>query len=169
MQIRLSPEVVQNVVSYDVILEVSNPEMLLKPGMTANVTVEIERADDVLKVPAAALSFHPNIAGNNATSGESNAMAAVTKPSSVEPESTQRAGYSARKKPNTPHLWVLNQQGHLRPIPVRVGITDGLFTEVISVDLREGEQVVTGQEDGTTSSNSQQVNPFMPRFGGRRR
>jgi len=168
-QIRLLPEVVQNVVSYDVILEVSNPEMLLKPGMTANVTVEIERADDVLKVPATALRFHPNIAGNGASSGESDAMAAVSKPSSLELDSAQRAGYSAKKKSNTPRLWVLDRQGNLRPVAVQVGISDGLFTEVISADLKEGEQVVVGQENGVSSSNSQQVNPFMPRFGGRGR
>ena len=58
-QIRLSPQVVQNVVSYDVIITVPNPEMVLKPGMTANVTVLIDQRQDVLKVPAAALRFRP--------------------------------------------------------------------------------------------------------------
>lgn len=58
-QIRLSPQVVQNVVSYDVIITVPNPEMVLKPGMTANVTVLIDQREDVLKVPAAALRFRP--------------------------------------------------------------------------------------------------------------
>ena len=58
-QIRLSPQIVQNVVSYDVIITVSNPEALLKPGMTANVTVLVDQRQDVLKVPSAALRFRP--------------------------------------------------------------------------------------------------------------
>ena len=56
-QVRLSPQVEQNVVSYDVILNVSNPDLLLKPGMTANVVIEIDKRENVLKVPAAALRF----------------------------------------------------------------------------------------------------------------
>ena len=58
-QVRLEPVVAQNVVSYVTVIDVPNPELKLKPGMTANVTVEIARADDVLRVPNAALRFRP--------------------------------------------------------------------------------------------------------------
>jgi HlyD family secretion protein len=58
-QVRLEPTVAQNVVSYVTIIDVPNPDLKLKPGMTANVTVEVARADDVLRVPNAALRFRP--------------------------------------------------------------------------------------------------------------
>ncbi|MGH9329897.1 MAG: efflux RND transporter periplasmic adaptor subunit, partial [Vicinamibacterales bacterium] len=58
-QIRLQPVVVQNVVTYATVIDVPNPELKLKPGMTANVTIEIARADNVLRVPNAALRFRP--------------------------------------------------------------------------------------------------------------
>ena len=59
-QIRLSPQTVQNVVTYPVLLDVANPELRLRPGMTANVSVPVDRRDDVLRVPNAALRFRPD-------------------------------------------------------------------------------------------------------------
>lgn len=59
-QVRLEPITEQNVVSYVTIIDVANPEQKLKPGMTANVTVEVARADDVLRIPNAALRFRPS-------------------------------------------------------------------------------------------------------------
>ena len=59
-QIRLSPQTVQNVVTYPVLLDVGNPELRLRPGMTANVLVPVDRRDDVLRVPNAALRFRPD-------------------------------------------------------------------------------------------------------------
>jgi HlyD family secretion protein len=58
-QVRLQPQTVQNVVSYSVVIDSSNPDLALKPGMTANVTIEVARRNDVLRVPAAALRFRP--------------------------------------------------------------------------------------------------------------
>ena len=58
-QVRLNPVVVSNVVTYAAIITAPNPELKLKPGMTANLTVEVARRDDVLRVPAAALRFKP--------------------------------------------------------------------------------------------------------------
>ncbi len=62
-QIRLQPETVQNVVTYTVVIHVANPEQKLLPGMTANVTIQVDQANDVLKVPAMALRFRPAGAG----------------------------------------------------------------------------------------------------------
>ena len=59
-QVRLNPTTVQNVVTYAAIIDAPNPELKLKPGMTANVTIEVARRDDVLRVPAAALRFKPD-------------------------------------------------------------------------------------------------------------
>lgn len=60
-QVRLQPSVVQNVVTYTTVIDVPNPQLKLKPGMTANVNIEIARADDVLRVPNAALRFRPTV------------------------------------------------------------------------------------------------------------
>jgi HlyD family secretion protein len=165
-QIRLAPDVVQNVVSYSVILEVSNPDMLLKPGMTANVTVIIQRATDVLKVPSTALRFRPSgiqkgqwsggKGGNNQGNTSSNGANAAS------PDSTSHS-----RRPNQSRVWILDAQGKPKPVPVEVGISDGTTAEVSSDNLKEGDAVITSQEGVVAQTNNQQVNPFMPRFGGR--
>lgn len=165
-QIRLAPEVEQNVVSYNVILEVSNPEMLLKPGMTANVTIEIQRRNNVLKVPSAALRFRLSDAGpafsRSARSDSVRIMNSSLKASvpSTMPDSTQH---------NRNAVWILGSDRKPHPVPVEAGISDGGITEIITDKLSEGDSVITGQEGVQATSNSQQVNPFAPRFGGGRR
>ncbi|HEX9912884.1 MAG TPA: efflux RND transporter periplasmic adaptor subunit [candidate division Zixibacteria bacterium] len=170
-QIRLSPEVVQNVVSYDVIIEVSNPELLLKPGMTANVTVLVDQRINILKVPAGALRFRPSLEKEkNGSSSKSNEGINIARnlppsgdmsPDKINPSGLRKAGQTA--------LWILNQQGKPEPVPVQTGISDGTFTEVISDNLKEGDKVITSQKNSVQSINNQQVNPFAPRFGGGRR
>lgn len=162
-QIRLAPEIVQNVVSYDVIIGVSNPDLLLKPGMTANVTIQIEHNENVLQVPSAALRFHPTIqAGQSSTTGRSSYAGDTNR---------QKPDSSSSEKTTWGTVWVLNQQGQPESIRVQVGISNGTFTEIISDRLKKGDLVVTGQEGAASSStsSSQQVNPFAPNFRGGRR
>lgn len=117
--VRLNPIVEQNVVSYVTVINVSNPDLTLKPGMTANVTVEVAKATGVLKVPNAALRFQPQ----------------ASPP--AERRGAQAAGGGAAR------VWTL-EGGQLRPVPVRLGITDGAATAVVEGDLREEAPVVTG-------------------------
>src|SRR5947209_15380664 len=70
-QMRLNPQNVQNVVTYNVVIDVSNPDQKLKPGMTANLTVTIDERNDVLKVPNAALRFTPPSSSDAAQGGGS--------------------------------------------------------------------------------------------------
>jgi HlyD family secretion protein len=172
-QIRLSPEIVQNVVSYDVILAVSNPDLLLKPGMTANVTIQIDHRDDVLKVPALALRFRPVIDRKNATgqqggnSRQDGSAYAARRANSSDSTGTMRPDSAMVRRFNQPKLWVLNEQKKPHPVPVQAGLSDGSFTEIITDALHEGDSVIVSQEGVQAStSSSQQVNPFMPRFGG---
>lgn len=168
-QIRLSPEVVQNVVTYDVIIEVLNPDLLLKPGMTANVTILIDQKLDVLKVPSGALRFHPTMDGKKSSSGmkgvgQINQGAPPPNNDSVKSNLNGFGGASRSV------LWILDPQGKPESVPVQVGISDGTFTQIISDNLKEGDKVITGQKGVEPSSNNnQQVNPFVPRFGGGRR
>jgi HlyD family secretion protein len=167
-QIRLLPQVVQNVVSYDVIIEVTNPDLLLKPGMTANVTVLVDSREDIIKVPSGALRFSPPMKGKESLAGGAEAgnkarSSSPPKPGSFSPQPPD----SKRANQNT--LWILNQQGKPEPVSVKIGISDGTFTQVIADNLKEGDKVITGQKGSGNSSSNQQVNPFAPQFGGGRR
>jgi HlyD family secretion protein len=168
-QIRLAPQIVSNVVSYNVIISVANPDLLLKPGMTANVTVQIARHDNVLKVPTAALKFRPSFVGKKPPTAPSGATAGTT-------DSTKQPGNgSGGFNPNDStmakklRVWVFDEKRNPRPVFVETGLVDGSFTEVISDRLSAGDTIITAQEgvvaSATTNNSSQEVNPFAPKFG----
>jgi HlyD family secretion protein len=123
-QIRYAAQVVSNVVTYDAVIEVQNPELLLRPGMTANITFVTQEAKDVLKVPNAALRFK---------------FEAMGKTDDVP-----------APKPGTRAVTVL-REGKPRRVAVVTGVTDGSFTEVVS-GLEEGEPVVTDRSGGAAGS-----------------
>jgi len=156
-QVRLNPSIVQNVVTYPVIIDVDNPELLLKPGMTANVTVLIDQRENVLKVRSAALKFMPSmdkqVKMQTRTRENSHAASASSNPDS---------GGQFRKWASSPKVWILGKDGRPKPILVQAGLSDGSVTEVISDSLKEGEEVIISQANGSSNNNtaSQQVNPF---------
>lgn len=183
-QVRLAPETVQNVVTYTVIILVENDEERLLPGMTANVTIAVDAARGVLKVPATALRFRPDaqggwggnrgggMGGGSPTGGGQmgggpgggmrrdggGASAGATKP----------GGPGARGAHGGDRVFLLAANGTLRPAPVRIGLTDGSFTAVESDSLREGDLVVVGRDAATGAAKQDVVNPFAPRMGGGR-
>lgn len=110
-QVRIAPITVQNVVTYNAVIKVDNPEMKLKPGMTANVSIIVSEKKDVLRIPNAALRFRPS-----------------------EKE-------KARTVQKGPGVWVL-EAGKVRRLPVTTGISDGMYTEIISGDIKEGQEVI---------------------------
>jgi HlyD family secretion protein len=147
-QIRNAPQTQQNVVTYDAVIDVQNPDLKLRPGMTANVTVVYADRQDVLRVPNAALRFRPTpelltqmkgppVAGAGRSGGWLGRAAAAT------PErSAARAG-AALGSGRT--VWVL--RGPLpAPVQVQVGVSDGTLTEIASGPLQMGERVLTGVE-----------------------
>jgi HlyD family secretion protein len=171
-QVRLNPSIVQNVVTYPVIIDVDNPELLLKPGMTANVTVLIDQRENVLKVRSAALKFMPSMDKQvkmpTRTRENSHAASASSNPDS---------GGQFRKWASSPKVWILGKDGMPKPVLVQTGLSDGSVTEVISDSLNEGEEVIISQANGSSSSTTtttKQVNPFSsgppggPPPGGRR-
>ncbi|MBI5936415.1 MAG: efflux RND transporter periplasmic adaptor subunit [Betaproteobacteria bacterium] len=115
-QIRLNPTVQQNVVTYNVVLEVDNPEGKLLPGMTAHVSINVGRHADVLRVPNAALRF---------------------KPKAEEKEGGKNGG---RKKLGAQVYRVVD--GQPVPVKVKVGATDGSFTELKGDELKAGDAVI---------------------------
>jgi HlyD family secretion protein len=153
-QVRLEPVVEQNVVSYVTVIDVPNPELKLKPGMTANVSVEIARADRVLRVPNAALRFRPDL----------EVLQAIGQPQQARADESQRA--TRRPERSGQSVWLLTDAG-LRRTAVQTGITDGTTTAVTAGDLREGARVVTGgAATGATAARSS-GSPLIPQRPGR--
>lgn len=113
-QVRNAPITVQNVVTYDVVIKVDNPDLKLKPGMTTNVAIIISTKHGIVRIPKAALRFSP-----------------------LPPEKNR----TARKQQKGPAVWILENNAPRR-IPVTVGISDGSYSELLSGEIREGQEVI---------------------------
>jgi HlyD family secretion protein len=138
-QVRLAPINVQNVVTYNVVVNVDNQDLRLKPGMTANVSIVVAQRDAVLTVPNAALRFTPP------TSGQADAAKLGGKPAKAKgPDQTAGAGRGSMMPSRT--VWKQGPSGELEPMHVQTGISDGLVTELLSQELPEGALVVVGIE-----------------------
>ena len=136
-QVRLAPINVQNVVTYNVVVNVDNQDLRLKPGMTANVSIIVAQRDAVLKVPNAALRFTPPTLDQveRAKLGGK-----PTKEKGAEPAAGVGRGAVAPSRT----VWKQGPAGELEPIHVQTGISDGVVTEIVSEELSEGTLVVVG-------------------------
>lgn len=134
-QVRKAPQVVQNVVTYTVVIAADNPNGLLLPGMTANLDVIVGRRTGVLRVSNAALRFRPR-------SGDSSTGPFDRQPGAI-------AATSRRPEAGTTgQVFVLGADAGLTRIPLQLGITDGSMTEVLSGNLAEGQTVILGYVHG---------------------
>jgi HlyD family secretion protein len=151
VQVRNAPITVQNVVTYDTVIGVSNPELKLKPGMTANVSIVISHKDDVLKISNAALRYRPPDAAAPEPQGSTSAQ---------ERGGGGRPGGGPPRDRRTGRTVYVLQGNKPRPVQIKTGISDGVMTEVAD-GLKEGERVVTAQLSGSITANGpQQGNPF---------
>ena len=121
-QVRLQPVVVQNVTTYEAIVDVTNPDLLLKPGMTANLRVQVARRDGVVRIPERRLAFPAD--GRDVCCPRAAA-----------------AGGGAAGRAARAWLYVDNA---LKPVMLGLGITDGINTELSSGDLEPGAKLATG-------------------------
>ncbi|HZN05554.1 MAG TPA: efflux RND transporter periplasmic adaptor subunit [Pyrinomonadaceae bacterium] len=174
-EMRLNPVNVQNVVTYNVVINVENAEQKLKPGMTANLTITIDERNDVLKVPNAALRFTPQDGSrqrNNANGGGQNQGQGRRRQQGGDASASNFAPSSAPVlEGQTRIVWVLDQNGKPERRRIKVGLSDGASTEVVEGELKEGDMVITGQTlTGSASSQSNQSRPpgfgNAPRVGG---
>jgi len=149
-EIRNAPIIVQNVVTYDVVIQVDNQDLKLKPGMTANVSVMIAHREGVLKIPNAALRFQPVFAKTESGKGS-------------PPQKAGEQVKSSQGDQGRPgRVWVLSKEGKPIPASIVLGITDGTFSEVMSGDLREGGEVIVEETSGKkASAQSSASSPFM--------
>lgn len=181
-QVRLQPITVQNVVTYDVIIDVQNRDLKLKPGMTANLKVATAVRDDVLRIPNAALRFRPTAEMFAALKQTPPSGALKRTGPSLLPVDDGEGGDQAVARPRNPNattvdalfgplprvesdgqVWV-RDNGILRAVPIRVGVSDGQLTELIAGDLNPESEIVTGISLGAMRPTAAQPSGglFMP-------
>ncbi len=139
-EIRMAPILFQNVVTYDTIINVDNSSLKLKPGMTANASILVDRVEDVLRVPNAALRYTPS----EVFKSETDKKALIDRKSSAKTRS---------------HIWVL-ENGKLRRLEIKLGRGNDSFTEISEGDLKEGQEVVIGETASVTAGKGQQKVPW---------
>jgi HlyD family secretion protein len=119
VEIRKSPQVLQNVVTYTAIIDADNRDLKLLPGMTASVDVVVKTADSALRVPNAALQFRPAEAGEPAAAGAASGQ-----------------------------VWRLDARGNPQPVAVGLGVSDDAHTEVTGGGLGKGDEIIVGVLSG---------------------
>jgi len=172
-QIRLSPNVVQNVVNYTVVVKADNSDKLLLPGMTATVDFYVDQRENVLLVPNVALRFQPSEEMmEEYRKNMEKEMANM--PDSVKARFQQGGGMgrqfagagnnSGQRRRNMNRVWFLDEKGNLKMSPVMLGLTDGKNTEIIrGRDITEGMKIISAVIENNTSSSSTNVfNPAQP-------
>jgi HlyD family secretion protein len=136
--VRLSAQTVQNVVTYTAVISVRNRDQALLPGMTANLQIVTDDREDVLRVPNAALRFRPAAAPNPPAIGSAAAEGLNPRRNRGQ-DAPQAAGEGSEGR-----VYRVGQDGNPQPVPLRLGVTDGAFTEVLRGDLPEGAALVVG-------------------------
>ncbi len=149
VQIRKAPINVQNVVTYDAVVAVPNPDLKLFPGMTANVRILTDRHDNVLKVPNSALRVRLG-------------ATAEAQPAQQRGGAGGRPGAARRQQPGST-IYVL-RDGKPAPAQVQLGISDGQFTEV-SGEISEGDVIVVGVNQKNQSASTARPAQQQPRRG----
>ncbi|MCQ2397139.1 MAG: efflux RND transporter periplasmic adaptor subunit [Lentisphaeria bacterium] len=178
-QIRLASATNSNVVTYPVIIEAENPDERLFPGMTANLSIIIEEADDVVLVPNAATRFLPPGLENSPLPGQRphGAMRPEmgTSPAGEPLAPPQFAKEGEDSKPpmdqpseNSAIIWIADSDTEIHPVTVELGITDSINTVVLKGgEELLGKNVVVGKQSAASAKaagdNQQATNPFMPK------
>ena len=161
-QVRVSPTTVQNVVTYDAVVDVENPELELKPGMTANVSFRTAEAKDVLRVANAALRFKPPQAWLDAAKAAREKAGSGAGPAA----GGNGNGGERQRDPSIKRVWKKPADGgDPVPVPVRVGVTDGAVSQITPLRegmLAEGDQLVTGVSGGAAAASGQSGNRMVP-------
>jgi HlyD family secretion protein len=136
-EIRQAPQTIQNVVTYDVVVSAPNPDLALKPGMTATVHLETDRRDDALRVPDQALRYVPQ--------GLATMLESPTEPI------------------GSPHVYVL-RDGRPTAVVLTTGLDDDTFTEVIKGDIQAGDELIIGESVSHSAAATPSSAPRAPRL-----
>jgi HlyD family secretion protein len=156
-QVRMNATTIQNVVTYNTIIDFANPDLRLFPGMTAYVTIPVATAQNVLKLPNTALRYRPPLPPEEVLAlykqygiegGTKRLPTASDTAEAAEP--SQQAGGGPRKAGHTPRaesavVWKLHPDNTMEPVKVSLGITDHSYTEVAALlkgQLKEGDELI---------------------------
>src|SRR5437588_1319919 len=151
VQVRNAPITVQNVVTYDTVIGVSNPDLKLKPGMTANVSIVSAHRDEALKIANSALRFRMP---------DQTPTPTVKRDPSAGPRQTDRKpGQNRSERRIERTVYVLADASKPAAVTIKTGISDGVATEVLE-GLKEGDRVVSGMTEGGSPSATPASNPF---------
>ncbi len=158
LQIRLNATTTQNVTTYTVVVSTDNSDGKLLPYMTANLDFEIDRHTNVLRVPNAALRWQPapQQVVPDARADFAKSMKAASGASGSKPAEKTKDGHDRGR------VWVEDGE-FVRPVKVRIGLSDGTVTEITGGDLEEGTPVVIG-ESHENNSGGGTTNPFTPQM-----
>lgn len=179
-QVRYSPEIIQNVVTYTTIVEVENPDKKLMPGMTATVSVIIGEAKNKLLVPNSALRFTPQLSSDEMKTiyedmrkerDKSGALQVngPTEGNHEKKSSQSRTQFSNKTgqgrqedlRKNASRVWIMDGNGKIKPVTIKTGVTDNSYTEVTGGNLKEGQKVITAVQSGSEKSKSSQDSNSM--------
>jgi HlyD family secretion protein len=173
-QVRMNSTVVQNVVTYDTIVDFNNPELKLFPGMTAYVTIPVATANNVVKVPNGALRYKPDLSADELRSvyqqygiPEVDPQKAQNPPATAQRTDATSPDRNTSAPAETQIVWKLLPDKNLAPVRIRTGITDHTFTEMLQElngSLRPGDDLVTGLAQGRSSNApARPSGPGVPR------
>jgi HlyD family secretion protein len=149
-QVRYSAVVESNVVTYPTIVDVENPELKLRPGMTATVSIIVGEARNTLRVPNAALRFSPSqevmmeifAEMRKAKQAQGGANPQTKKSSSGVPIQKMGFGMAQNRGNNMASVWTEDENGKLKILFIRTGVTDNVYTEIKSDNLKEDQEVI---------------------------
>ena len=179
-QVQYANQTVSNVVTYTTVVNVDNPELKLRPGMTATATIIVGDAKNVLRIPNAALRFTPTLTqaemermmkdvadrmmAQRSSQGGPNAQAGAVPqgdPQQARRPEGQRTqgqgvtmGGSGGQRRQASRVWAQDKTGKLMILVIRPGITDNTYTEILRSDLKEGDEVITGMLGPNVAANS---------------
>lgn len=172
LQVRNNATMNQNVVTYTVVVDTDNSDETLRPYGTATIEFDAGKHDNVLMVPNGALQWRPTGAQLAFVSPDARAALAKGHNKSATPGTPGAAPSAADHKPDKEKLdrgtvWVFDGEW-LKPIKVKIGVTDQVNTEITSGDVKDGDQVVIGEDHSVEQSDATE-NPFAPKiFGGKK-
>ena len=167
-QVRMNSTVVQNVVTYDTIIDFDNPELKLFPGMTAYVSIPVATAANVVKIPNGALRYKPDLSADEvrALYQKYGIPETTGRPQSGGAATSETAKTSGPKF-DTQIVWKASADNSLAPVRIKTGITDHTFTEMIQElngDLKTGDDLITGVAQGRGSAGAPRPGgPGVPR------
>ncbi|MEO9474715.1 MAG: efflux RND transporter periplasmic adaptor subunit [Cyclobacteriaceae bacterium] len=156
-QVRLDPTVTSNVVTYTVVIRADNPDLKLKPGLTATVSIYTLELKDVLTAEAKALAYKPS----------PTLMRTYNEQQQLEAKPQQRTPPPTESSDAT-KVWVLDESGAISPKEVTVGASDGVNVQILS-GISEGEKLVynlKGMSETAVQSQGSNESPFMPKRPG---